>query len=282
MPPGAFEAIISRYGQRVSWSRSHTCPCTFSGGGANGQLPNLGSAQRSCQKCGGIGTYWDPPTLPFKAYISFIQLSPTPDEPGTRMNEKFGPVQLSEPSLTLPYLDPNLAVNDPSQPTTAWVNASTDDLFVPVDAQSRYTAVLQVGTKVSLPYQQNLLVAPQGAVTVWDPATGDVIPVANYAVSGPTVTIAGYPDGTNYMVEFLAAPSYVVWRSAGGLPHIRPFGGGTVNEPRRFKLQLLDIWTRQRGVQQVAPGSARIGGTARPFTTAVGAVVGGGPGVQGS
>lgn len=265
-----FDALIAAHGQRVSWLRSHTCPCVFAGGGANGRLPQLGSAQPTCTRCFGIGTYWDEPSMPFRAYIEFIHMSPTPDEPGVKMNESFGVFQTSEPSLTIPYMNPNLDVGDPGQPTQAWTDASTDDGFVPVDMQARYTAALQVGVKEVLPFQQNLRVAPAGAVTTWEPATGAVVPVADYAVSGAAVTVGGYSNGTNYMVEFFAAPLFIAFRSAGGLPHVRPLGGGTVSEPRRFRLQALDFWTRLRNVQPQAAGSVRIGGTARPFMPMIG------------
>lgn len=264
--------MIAVDGQRVSWARSHTCPCVYAGGGANGQLPLLGSAQRTCTKCFGVGVYWDAPGLPVRMYMEYIHRAPTPDEPGTRFNETYGVFQSTEPSVTIPYSNPNFPVDDPNQPTTCWQNASTDDRFVPVDMQTRYTAVLQVGVKQNLPYQQNLLVAPSGAVTVWDPTSGNVVPVTGYTVAGPTVTISGYPPGTNYMVEFLAVPVYVAYRVAGGLPHIRPLGGGTVNEPRRFRLQALDFWTRQRGVEPQAAGSAQAAGIVRPAATLIGSV----------
>lgn len=275
LAPQNFDALIATHGQRVSWMRSHTCPCTYSGGGANGRLPNLGSPQPNCLTCSGRGVYWDDPSLPFRAYISFMGLAPNPNEPGVKMNESYGPFQMSEPSLTIPYMNPNLAVNDPGQPTAAWTDASTDDGFVAVDMQARYTAVLQVGVKENLPFQQNLRVAPQGAVQVWDPTTSRITPVAQYAVSGPTVTIGGYPEGANYMVEFYAAPFFVAFRRAGGLPHVRPLGGGTVNEPRRMQLQALDFWTRQRGIQPSAVGSVQTAGVARPFSPMIGRAVAG-------
>ena len=251
------------------------CPCVYAGGSANGQLPQLGSAQRNCLRCSGVGVYWDNPSVPFKSFISFTHMSPTPDEPGVRMNENYGMWQTSEPSMTVPYQDPTLAVNDPGQPTTAWTNMTSDDQIIIPDMTSRYTAVLQVGVKENLPFQQNLDIALTGAVTVWNPATSMVETVQNYAVNGPTVTIGGYAPGTNYMVEFTAAAVYVVFRAAGGLAHIRPLGGGTVNEPRRFRLQALDFWTRQRGVQPQVAGTVQLSGTMRPYTPMVGQVVAG-------
>lgn len=261
-----FDALIARIGVRLSWMKSHTCPCVFAGGGANGSLPLPGSAQRSCKKCLGLGTYWDAPTVPFIAHVKFVEMSPTPDEPGVRVDHVYGTVQLSEPSMTLPYSNPNLAMTDPQQPTAAWTDASLDDAFVAVDMLSRFTAKLQVGGISYLPYQQNVQIASSGAVTVWNPVTMDVDTVEHYAVSGPSVTIdpTVYPDGTSYMVEFLAAPMFIAFRPAGGMPHVRPLGAGTQNEPRRFKLQALDFWTRQRGQGPQAPGTLNVGGSAFP------------------
>lgn len=249
LPEARFDALISEVGQRVGWMRSHACPCTFSQTQQNNRLSMAGSPQRGCLTCLGIGFYWDPPGPPFRAYISFMHVAATPDEPGVVMNETFGAALTAEPSITIPCLNPNLANGDPAQPTTAWVNASVDDIFVGIDMLSRYTAVLQVGGLTSLPFQQNLQIAPAGAVTIWNPATSSVVPVLNYSVNGPSVTIPNYPMGTSYMVEFQAAALWVAWKRAGGMAHIRPFGGGTVNEPRRFRLQALDPWMRQRGIQ---------------------------------
>lgn len=249
LPEYRFDALISEVGQRIGWMRSHACPCTYGYTLENNRLATPGSAQRACKTCLGIGFYWDAPGPPFRAYMSFMHVAATPDEPGVIMNETFGPAQTGEPSITIPYRNPNLVTDDPAQPTGAWTNASTDDIFVAIDMLTRYTAKLQVGGLTSLPFQQNLQVAPVGAVTVWDPTVSQAIPVLNYAVNGPTVTIANYPNGTSYMVEFQAAQLWVAWKRAGGLPHIRPFGGGTDNLPRRFRLQTLDPWLRQRGIQ---------------------------------
>ena len=273
LPGQDFDALIAVDGQRVSWMRGHTCPCVFAGGGGQGRLPQLGSAQRSCTKCLGVGTYWDQPTEPFSVGVSFMHLSPSPDEPGTIMNAKNGPVQTSEPSLTVPYLDPK----NPTTPLPAWLYGSTNDFFTLLDMLARYTAVLQVGGIQALPYQQNLQIATTGAVTTFvpDPTTpgkGTVVPVP-YVVSGAQVTIdpTVWPVGQNYMVEFQAAPTYVVWRRAGGIPHVRPFGNGSVNLPRRFRLQALDFWTRQRTNNPGQQGSVSVGGTAVPYVHMTGA-----------
>jgi hypothetical protein len=262
LPESPFDNVIRQLGARCAWMRSHTCPCIYGGGQTQGKLPFPGSPDPACLKCFGVGTYWDPPTLPFSVGISYMHLSPSPDEPGTIMDSKFGPVQTSEPSITIPFRDPNA----PNSPLSAWTYASTNDFFVMVDMLAQYTAILQVGGVTSLPYQQNLQIAPQGAVTTYNPVTHQVefIP---YDVSGGDVAIdtSAYPPGTAYSVAFASAPIYVAWRRAGGLPHIRPFGNGLVNLPRRFRLQALDMWTRQRGNSPSPQASSSAQGASFPY-----------------
>lgn len=243
LPREGFEAILRQAGQRIVWQKSHTCPCVYSGSAVQGRLPFPGSAQPECQQCFGTGTYWDTPSAPFTGLITFMHMSPSPDEPGVLMDPQYGPVQSAEPTLTIPFMDPY----NPTSSIPAWGEASTNDQFIAIDMQSRFTAVLQVGGITALPYQQNLSIALSGAVTTYDSNTGTVTAVSGYTVSGASIFMpSGTAEGTNYMVEFQSAPIYVAFRRAGGLPHIRPFGGGTVNEPRRFRLQELDLWTRQR------------------------------------
>jgi len=256
LPPEPFEALIGSVGQRMTWMRSHACPCTFTQSiNTNGRLSSPGSAQTQCLTCFGVGTYWDAPTLPASMYISFMHMSPSPDEPGTLMESSFGIVQTVEPSLTIPQKVPQLLPGDSAQPTLAWLYSSTNDIFIPVDMLARYSAKLQVGGLQNLPFQQNLQIPATGAVTLWDQTT-HVVTYPSYVVSGATVTVPGQPNGTVYMVEFQAAPIYVAFRRAGGLPHVRPFGQNTP-EPKRFRLQALDFWTRQRGIQAA---SVNVGG----------------------
>jgi len=287
LPASDFNALIGQIGQRISWMRSHSCPCvwapSFMGAmqtvNASGQpvfgsggfpvfpsgavapttrLSTPGSAQKQCLTCLGVGTYWDLPTVPFQAVMTFRHISPSPDEPGVREDPKFGVDQVSEPSLTIPYVNPFLDLDDVRQPTLPWTYASTNDIFVAVDMLARYTTMLQSGVTENLPFQQNLQIAPVGAVVTWNPDTRMIAPVSGYVVSGATVTLpAGFASGTSYMVEFQAAALFVAFRRAGGLPHDRPFGGGTVNLPKAFRVQALDFWTRQRGLQP----QINIGGT---------------------
>lgn len=280
LPPAAFEQLIAQNGQRLSWMRSRTCPCVYGGAGPFGKLPTPGSAARGCTQCFGIGTYWDDPTPPFISWISFMHLSTAPDEPGVNMDPQYGVTQHADPTVTIPYNNPYLPQTSPAQPQKVWENASLNDIFIPVDMLARFNAVLQNGGQTILPYQQNLQIAPSGAVTIWDPISLSIEFVSGYTVSGASVLLpSGYAPQLSYMVEFQAAPLYVAFRHAGGTPHVRPFGGGSglVNEPRRFRLQTLDFWTRQRGVQPTAPGSVATSGAITPFATMIGQPVQGAP-----
>lgn len=229
LPVGPLDGLVAAYGNDLTWQRSHLCPCTYGG-------PIAGSPDVACNTCKGIGWYWDAPSAVFRGLITFIHMSPTPDEPGTTMSDKFGVVQLSEPTLSIPW-------------TTAsgiWTAASINDVFVEPNALDRYETELQKGGVQTVPYQQNLTIPLTGAVTVYDVANKVVVPVSGYTVSGPTVTLpSGYADGTPYVVSYTAAKAYVAWRSAGTMGHDRPFGNLTL--PKRFRLQTLDLWLRGTG-----------------------------------
>lgn len=226
LPNQAFDSLIHAYGIRVAWMKGHTCPCTYAG-------PTPGSADPLCQTCHGRGIYWDAPVGPFQALITLMHMSPSPDEPGTIMDQDQGMIQTTEPSLTIPY----------SENATVWQEASAFDIFVEYDATARYNAQLQVGTNQVVPYQQNMTIPVSGAVTTYNQQTHQSVPVSGYTVSGAAVSLpASYPAGTNFIVEYQAAPAYVAYRSAGTFPHTRPFGQQP--EPRRFRLQLLDLWLR--------------------------------------
>lgn len=262
LPATDFNALIARMGVRVAWMRSRSCPCTYAGAGDDGSLPYPGGADPQCTTCLGIGTYWDAPTLPMMLGMSFVTTEPTSREPGATMDDEYGTVATAEPLLTIPAHNPLLSLLDPAQPTPAWESASLGDFFVSVDKLARFVAKLQVGRQDVLPYQQNLQIASTGAVAVYDVSSRSVV-YPGYSVSGATVTLPGYPEGTAYMVEFQAAPIYVAWRRAGGLAHVRDFGGSSVGQlPKRFRLQTLDWWTRQRYPQATAAGSLSIGGSA--------------------
>lgn len=232
IPQIPFDKMIQQYGIRLAWMKSHSCPCTYAS-------PTIGSADPACLQCQGLGTYWDPPSAPFYALLTWIHISKTPDEPGFFTNEKVGITQHGDPTLTLPYnADPDGII---------WNEASVYDAYVEIDANTRYNATLQVSGITAVPYQQNLSITPTGAVTVYSPTTNLVSVVDSYTVSGASVTLPNtYPPGTSYVVEFTASPVYVAWAKSGGAPHTRPFGGTQQFLPRRFHLTSLDLWLRSR------------------------------------
>ena len=225
--PAFFENLIAQEGVRLLWQQGHLCPCTFGG-------PQPGSPDPQCNTCDGRGYYWDAPFGPFVGLVTFMHISPSPDEPGAVMDEKVGIVQRSEPALTIPYTA-----------GLPWTNATLNDIFVEIDAIDRFDAELTVGSDQAVPYQNGLSIAPSGAVTVYDTTTHAIVPVSGYTVSGATVLLpSGYASGTSYVVEFFAAKTFVAWRNAGSIGHDRPFG--QLNEPKRFRLQTLDLWLRER------------------------------------
>ena len=73
-----------------------------------------------------------------------------------------------------------------------------------------------------------------------------------YTVSGTQITVTDpnySASGTNFIVDFTAAPAYVGFRIAGMPAHVRPFG--QLTEPRRFRIQSLDLWTRAKFGQDI-------------------------------
>jgi hypothetical protein len=227
LPRANFEGIINAYGVDLTWYKSHSCPCIYGG-------QQEGSPDPSCLTCRGRGVYWDGASAVFRGLITFIHTSPTPDEPGSMMSTQQGLITNGEPALTITDRD-----------STVWQEASIYDLFVEVNAVSRFNANLQVGGQTYLPYPQQVTVAPTGAVTVWNPTTHRVDSAPSYTVTGSQVVLNDYPIDTAYMVEFTAATTYVAYRVAGAPPHVRPFGN--VAEPRRMRLQALDLWLRSKG-----------------------------------
>lgn len=252
LPQASFESIIKAMGTRVAWQQSHACLCTRGGVSSLNDLSINGSPDPRCMTCYGLGTYWDAPSNPFTALMTQSNQPRSPNEMGADVDKTVGEYLAGAPSLTIPYLDPT----NPTQPLAAWLNTSTDDLFIEVDAQARYTAFLRAGSNEIIPVQSQMIVAPTGAVRVYDNVNYVTTVTNNYRVSGASVLLMGYPEGTSYMVEFLAAPQYVVFRRSGGFPHMRPLGNAVNSLPRVFQLQTLDIWLRAR--QQVGnyqPGS---------------------------
>lgn len=230
MPPEAFDVLINKTPIQLYWLRAHSCPCTFGG-------PTPGNPDPACKNCGGLAYYWDTGVGPFSGLITFIHTSPTPDEPGARMDVDQGLMVNGEPSLTIPYTDGMSGV--------IWTQAALMDQFVEVNAQSRFNVNLTQGVRNVVPYQNNVSIAASGAVTIYDTVTNDIVTNVTYTVSGRSVSLtSGYAQGTNFMLEYYAAPSYIAYRVAGMPAHVRPFDN--LNYPRRFRLQNLDLFIRSR------------------------------------
>ncbi len=226
LPYQIFDQLIAARGVELQWAKHHACPCIYAG-----QIP--GSPDSSCVTCGGRGIYWDGFTGAFTGLITFIHTSPTPDEAGTIMDTDQGLIVNGEPALTIPFSQQN---------GVPWAESSIYDMFVETHSISRFNAQLQVGRNESLPYPQIVSVAPTGAVTTYNTTTSSVVTGAPYVVSGTTVLLTSGLPGQQYMVDFTAAPTYIAYRIAGAPAHIRPFSN--INEPRRFRLQTLDLFLR--------------------------------------
>jgi hypothetical protein len=112
-----------------------------------------------------------------------------------------------------------------------------------------------MGDSSYLPYRQNLTVQD---VTYYNTATQRAVsvPATHYTVSGASVTLdpSVFPDGTAYVVEYTASIVYVAFRASGGISHSRPAGSGA-NLPKRFHLELLDVWTRNLNNPAAQSGS---------------------------
>lgn len=243
LPTQPFEQLIAQYGINFKWLKSHSCACVMD---STNPGKVAGSPDPACITCQGRGLFWDPPlAVPFRGLLTFMHMAPTPDEPGLSVDERYGILQRGDPTITIPF---TADVNN-----TIWTQSSVFDAFVEIDALSRYNATLKVGEITAVPYQQGLSIAASGAVTVYNPQTFQTVP-ASYTVSGATVLLAsGFAKGTAYVVEFQANPVWVAFRKAGGYPHMRPFGGGVVNTPKRFRLMPLDLWTRERSANGIGP-----------------------------
>lgn len=228
LPNAPFDGVIAAYGIDLNWQKSHLCPCIYGG-------PITGAPDPACQTCLGRGWYWDAPSDTFRGLITFIHLSPSPDEPGTITSDKFGMIDRGEPTLTIPQTA-----------AVPYANASVNDIYTEVGTHERFQAELQAGGNTLLPYQQGLSVPASGAVTVYDSANSVVVSVSGYVVSGAQVTLPGtYPTGTSYIVSYTASKAYVAYRIAGATPHERPFANLPL--PKRFRLQALDLWLRGSG-----------------------------------
>lgn len=234
LPASPFDTLTAAYGVRLQWMQSHQCACVW-----GSSVP--GSPDPNCVTCSGRGVYWDAPSAIFSGIITQMHKTLSPDESGFEVTSKLGWKQDTFPLLSIP-----------ASAGEVWQNATDYDAFVELDAITRYKSEMTVGGMTSVPYAQNLNIPATGAVSIWNVQTKStqLIP---YTVNGANVTISGYPQGTSYTIEYFAAPVYLAFRKAGGMPHIRPFGNGVVSLPRRFRLDMLDVWIRSRGGSDNTP-----------------------------
>lgn len=230
-----FDDMINRYGVSLYWMKSHNCACIESDGfNPDGTVYSpKGSPNPSCSTCSGRGTYWDEAFGPFTALISYIG---TPDSraPGTAMDSRLGNSVYSNPALTIPSGVP-----------VVWEQASLMDAFVESGTDTRFNSTLTVGQDTILPYRYSVNVL---GVTVYDHDTDTTVPVpsGSYTVSGANVVLSGYAAATPYIVDYIAWPIYIAYGLKGGIPHNRPFLQN-LTYPKRFSLQLLDIYLRNTG-----------------------------------
>lgn len=232
MPEGVLDNSVNAIGMNLGWCRAHACPCTL--GKANGAP---GSANPMCKTCFGRGIYWDDPVM-FLGLLTYMHTSAAPDEPGVETDPVLGQVMHAAPTLSIPFR------NGDGSPCVAWPLAGEKDAYIETDATARFQTPLLTGSDVYLPYRQNLEIL---AVTAYDATNQVVVPVdsAHYTVTGPEVILdpSIYPDGTGFVVDYIASPVYVGFRRSGGIVHSRPAGQGA-KLPRRFHLEMLDVWMR--------------------------------------
>lgn len=231
IPQPVLDATLNALGNRLGWMKSHTCPCTYGNPNSNG------SPNPRCNTCFGRGTYWEDP-IGFVGGITFMHTSAAPDEPGAVLDPVMGTAMRAAPTLSIPYTNRDGSLCPP------WQMAAEKDAYVATDSTARFNTPLVAGDTTYLPYRQNLEILD---VTRYDAPTMTAVPVpaTQYTVTGAAVILDPdvYPDGTAYVVEYTASIVYVAFRASGGIAHSRPAGSGA-NLPKRFHLELLDVWTR--------------------------------------
>jgi hypothetical protein len=231
-PEQSMDDLISRYGVEMFWQKSHTCPCVYQHVNPSGMnYPITGSPLPNCQTCGGRGYFWDAAQGPFGVLLTFMYANVIP---GASVQKEEGFRISGKPILTIPGA---------IQPL--YSEASAMDAFVETGSAVRFNSVLRVGGRTTLPYNVNVTVNVDN-VLVYNSLTQTSSPIPSSAVTvdGASVTLTGYATGTSYVVEYTAYPIYIAYQEHGGMPQVRPFIQNQVNYPRRFELQLLDVWER--------------------------------------
>lgn len=233
LPVTAFNNLITWASPRMNYMKGYQCPCS----GAQ-----LGSPNPDCDVCFGRGFYWDPALGPFNILVTLTTFVGRNVNMGESTDVDYGLIYSGHPIITIP-----------SSYQPLWQIANTNDIFVQIDAISRFQADLRVNQNQTIPAWHILgtvCVEPTGAVTVEDPSINQPVSGVAYTVSGGTITLnpnaqypSGYPTGTSYVVEYTSPVVFVINEPQGGLVHTRPFGQGLAY-PRRFKVSLLDLWLR--------------------------------------
>lgn len=226
-PEVVFNAQVQNLGLRFGWMRGHRCPCNA----------RTGNPDPRCLSCLGRGYFWDAP-LPFLGYFTYMRTSAAPDEPGASVNERVGLLERAEPTLTIPK---NGLLNE----NEVWSLAGLMDIFIEIDAVTRYSDVLNYSDGHNMTLRN-----PTGAqilqVYAYDfaSATVSVLEDSSYTYANGLFDVPEALPGAAYTVEYTAIPAYVAYRSAGGLPHTRPFAQGRDGIPKRFHIQAMDVWLR--------------------------------------
>jgi len=246
LPSDPFDIVISKFGQNLSWAKSHRCPCV----NFRTDTSPAGSPNPGCLTCQGRGIYWDSP-VDFVGLFTMTHQGAGGNEPGGTMNPRQGDIISGDPWLSVS-----------EKAGVVWNEIGEFDLVIQLNGINRFNTTLYSGPSgnIYLPYQQGLYVAPSGAIQTWDSTTAQVIQVTGYTVSGSTVSIPNsYLSGTPYVVEFQAAMTYVCFRNPGGLAHTRPFVQGGICYPKRFRLQALDLFLRDSGISNFGnPGQISV------------------------
>lgn len=228
--PADFDTAINELGVNVLWRKGHSCPCKSENG----------TPQRECQTCQGRGWYWDAAVGPNTMLITYSTgagAGGSPREPGEEVDPRWGLILKAQPILSIP-----------TTLTTIWQDASMSDLFVEYDNTVRLQALLTKGHTETLPYTEIVSIESVRYYDVTTKASVDLTSGTDYTVSGDQVVLSSsFPDFTAYVVEYLARQSYVAYDEAGALPHVRPFTQG-LSYPRRFMLQVPDLWLRGQGI----------------------------------
>lgn len=236
LPHAAFDASINEFGIRMLWQKSHACPCVW----YPTTMVTLGTPNPNCQTCSGLGWYWDEPVGPATVLFTYTHSPLATDEPGTPMNDKMGQVMAGNPMITIAH-DVEFDI---------WNQAGEFDKWTELDVTWRFNSNLASNRNTTLPYPINIQMNLTGAVTTFNLPTSSVVPITGYILSGTQVIIPNsYPNGTPYVVEYYANPTYVTFKRSGSIPHARPFSGGALPPnplPKRFRASPLDVWLREK------------------------------------